>query len=263
MRSAALLFLVAAWAGAMPATAGTSRAGAPEPAGAWAAWARDEAAREPLSGFPWETCVRQAAARNDLPLSLLVAVARGESNFDPRAVSSANARGVMQILWPGTARHLGLVSLDELEDPCTNIDAGARYLRELLDHYDGDLHRALAAYNYGPGRVPADGGRVPGGAAWYSGYILRHLRYVLGDSGPAGFPGYGAGQLELAVFAAPYRAEAFLETLQLAAPALRLDWFRQDVASYRVVLLYEDVGELETGRRLLAVAGFPVEKGSR
>lgn len=249
MRPAAVLLLALAL---LPA--GPARATAAEPEAAWAAYLRQDAGREPVPGFPWGACFRESAARTGLPLSLLLAVARGESNFDPEAVSTANARGVMQILWPGTARHLGIDSAAALGDPCTNIDAGARYLRELVDRYDGDLHRALAAYNYGPSRVPADGG-VPAGARWYSGYILGHLRHVLGDAGP---PGYGAGQLELAVFAAPYRAEAFVESLQLAAPALRLDWFRRDVAAYRVVMLYGDAAELAAGRRLLAVAGFPL-----
>ena len=119
--------------------------------------------------------------RYDLPETLLLAVARGESDFEPTARSKANAHGVMQILWPTTARHLGIYRLSELYDPCTNIDAGARYLKELVARFDGNLHLALAAYNYGPERISADVANIPKGATWYSGYIYRHLDYVLGD----------------------------------------------------------------------------------
>jgi soluble lytic murein transglycosylase-like protein len=165
----------------------------------------------------------------------------------------------MQILWPTTANHLGFERLEQLYDPCRNVDAGARYLKELLARYDGDLHLSLAAYNYGPGRIPTDGGLIPRGAEWYSGYIYRHLRYVLGDRRPAGRSDWrGEGEIELAVFAAPYRAEAFVQTLQAAAPGLRLEWFRQDVARFRVVMLYADGGEYDRARSELAAAGFPI-----
>lgn len=215
---------------------------------------------EPAVPVPFEECFRQAAAAHGLPMALLVAMARGESNFDPGAVSSANARGLMQIQWPGTGRHLGFRRVAELHDPCRNVDAGARYLKELLGRYSGDLHLALAAYNYGPGRIAPDGDDLPEGAAWYSGYIYRHLQYVLGQRGPAGGEGDWDSdrQLELAVFRAPYRAAAFVETLGTRAPGLRLDWFRQDVARFRVVMLYSSRVEKRDGLRQLAAAGFTV-----
>jgi len=233
-----------------------------DPAVAWQRYRLEEIDRDPAMNFPYEHCFRRAATAHDLPLTLLLAVARGESNFDPQARSSANAHGLMQILWPTTARHLGFTRLTELHDPCRNVDAGARYLVELLGRYDGDLHLALAAYNYGPRRIPVDGSQVPDGARWYSGYIYRHLRYVLGDRTPrqAADEWTGERELELAVFAAPYRARAFVESLQLTAPALRLEWFRQDTASHRVVLLYGSQNEYDTGLDLLAAAGFPMER---
>jgi hypothetical protein len=232
-----------------------------DPAVAWREYRQSETARQPALDFPYEHCFHRAAAAHGLPVSLLLAVARGESNFNPAAVSSANAHGLMQILWPGTAKHLGFSRLSELHDPCANVDAGARYLVELLQRYDGDMHLTLAAYNYGPGRIPVDGSNVPDGARWYSSYIYRHLRYVLGDSLPQTLPKdwQGDGQLELAIFAAPYRAEAFVESLQLTAPALRLDWFREDTARHRVVLLYANRAEYDTALRLLSAAGFPLD----
>ncbi len=226
----------------------------------WKTYLAVDAGRDPALGLPYAHCFKRSAAAHGVPVTLLMAVARGESNFDPRAKSSANAHGLMQILWPTTARHLGFARLDDLYDPCRNVDAGARYLKELLNRYDGDLHLALAAYNYGPQRIPVGGGAIPSGASWYSGYIFRHLQYVLGNGRPANLPKdwSGEGEIELAIFAAPYRARAFVEALQVTAPSLRLDWFRQDVARHRVVFLYADRAEYNKGRRLLAAAGFPL-----
>ncbi len=120
-------------------------------------YAAQQTSLEPAYTFPHATCFSVAALEYGLPESLLLAIARGESDFDATARSRANAHGVMQILWPGTARHLGIHRLSDLYEPCTNIDAGARYFKELLERYDGNVHLALAAYNYGPGRIAKDG----------------------------------------------------------------------------------------------------------
>ena len=152
---------------------------------AWQAYTNSGTGIEPVYRFPHATCFGAAAVEYELPETLLLAVARGESDFEATARSRANAHGVMQILWPDTAKHLGIHRLSQLYDPCTNIDAGARYLKELLELYDGNLHLALAAYNYGPRRIPSDGRPIPSGANWYSGYIYRHLQYVLGEGTPA------------------------------------------------------------------------------
>jgi hypothetical protein len=227
---------------------------------AWKDFLATETQLEPAVSLPFERCFRRAAAAHDLPISLLAAIARGESNFNPDAVSSANARGLMQILWPGTGRHLGFSRVRELHEPCRNVEAGARYLKELLQRYDGDLHRALAAYNYGPGRIGKDGDPIPEGARWYSAYIYRHLRYVLGDGRtgqPAGVP-VTDGQMEVAVFGAPYRAESFVAVLEERVPELRLDWFRQDVGRFRVVMLFDSREEYDSGVRHLTMAGFPL-----
>ena len=148
----------------------------------WQQYADRSHQTTPALDFPYAHCFTRAAAAHELPETLLLAVARGESDFKPDAKSKANAIGLMQILWPGTARHVGLNRMADVLDPCTNVDAGARYLKELLKRYDGNLHRSLAAYNYGPARIPVSGGRLPDGAVWYSGYILRHLDYVLNGS---------------------------------------------------------------------------------
>lgn len=225
--------------------------------GVWRDYLQKGTGGTPGVRFPHQECFEQAAKETDLPLSLLLAVARGESDFDTKARSHANAHGLMQIQWPGTAQHLGIHNLDDLYKPCTNVSAGARYLRELMQRYDNDLHLALAAYNYGPGRIRADRA-IPDGANWYSGYIYRHLQYVLGtsESAPATEIAYvSEGKLELLLFNRLYRAEAFVAHLQQVAPELRLDWFRLPLNRFRVVLLYRNSSELTSARNRLESLG--------
>jgi hypothetical protein len=227
----------------------------------WRTFAKTAAQRQPALKFPYADCFKRAAAAHELPETLLLAVARGESDFEPAARSQANAYGLMQILWPGTARHLGLKRLSDLLEPCTNVEAGARYLKELLEHYQGNLHRALAAYNYGPSRIPVSGGELPDGAVWYSGYILRHLDYVLnaGGKGPAAAPPRpyaDEDRLFVIRFARPYRAAAFVDTLQPSFGDIRLDWFRRPEGGFDVVMLYTSEQELDRGQQLLSALGF-------
>jgi soluble lytic murein transglycosylase-like protein len=95
----------------------------------------------------------ELSARFDLSPSLLEALVWQESRWREDAVSPVGARGLAQLM-PGTARYLGVNSAD----PFQNLEGGARYLREQLDRFDGDLEKALAAYNAGPGRVERAGG---------------------------------------------------------------------------------------------------------
>ena len=227
---------------------------------AWRSYLETQAHVEPAYRFPHASCFAAAAIEHRLPETLLLAVARGESDFEATARSRANAHGVMQILWPSTASHLGIHRLSQLYDPCTNIDAGARYLREMLRRYDNNLHLALAAYNYGPQRIPTDGSHVPDGAAWYSAYIYRHLGYVLGNgrSRPRGGDALYSdiGQSTLVTFGEPYRARAFIERLEAQAPALSLDWFRRATGEFEVVMTYADREEFDRAAGLLENAGF-------
>lgn len=100
--------------------------------------------------LPYRQCFDATAKTYNLDSDWLTAIAIVESSLNPRAVSSANAVGLMQIKWPQTAAHLGAKSRASLFDPCTNVDLGGRYLRELTDRYKGDMQRALAAYRIGP-----------------------------------------------------------------------------------------------------------------
>ncbi len=97
--------------------------------------------------------VHELSARFDLSPALIEALVWQESRWRARAVSPAGARGLAQLM-PGTARGLGV----NPDDPFANLEGGARYLREQLDRFDGDVEKALAAYNAGPGRVMAANG---------------------------------------------------------------------------------------------------------
>lgn len=109
----------------------------------------------PVTLSPAELADR-AADKYGLPRWLVRSVMKNESAFEPRAISPKGAIGLMQLM-PGTAQTLGA----NAADPAQNADAGARYLRDLLQKYGGGLWRALAAYNAGPGAVEKYGGIPP------------------------------------------------------------------------------------------------------
>jgi len=98
-----------------------------------------------------------AARRHSLDPDLVRAVVAVESGFRPDAVSPKGAQGLMQLM-PYTARALGV---KDTFDPAANLDGGTRYLRALIKRYDGDVTRALAAYNAGEGAVARHGGVPP------------------------------------------------------------------------------------------------------
>lgn len=125
---------------------------------------------KPVVKPPYRELVEAAAARYNVDADLITSVMAAESNFDPKAVSRRHARGLMQLL-PETAARLGV---QNIYDPQENIDAGTRYLRELLQKYSNNLVLALAAYNAGPERVQKYG-RVPPYAETIS-YVRRVKR---------------------------------------------------------------------------------------
>jgi soluble lytic murein transglycosylase-like protein len=98
--------------------------------------------------------VRDAAARHNMDPALVKAVISTESGWNPHAVSRKGAVGLMQLI-PETAQRFGV---GNPYDPAQNVEAGTTYLKSLLDRYDGDLNKSLAAYNAGEHAVDRSGG---------------------------------------------------------------------------------------------------------
>ena len=109
------------------------------------------------SDTPFGAEITAAAQRHGIDPALLAGLVKQESGFNPNAGSPAGARGLTQLM-PGTAAGLGVT--DPL-DPAQSIEGGAKYLAEQLDRFGGDVARALAAYNAGPGAVQRFGGVPP------------------------------------------------------------------------------------------------------
>ena len=105
----------------------------------------------------YDGLVMKSAARYGVDPNLVMAVMHQESGFNPRARSYKGASGLMQLM-PATARRFGV---ENIYDPAQNIDAGTRYLRFLLDTFDGDVELALAGYNAGENAVVHSGYQVP------------------------------------------------------------------------------------------------------
>lgn len=110
------------------------------------------------SGNPkYDELIAQSAARNGVDPNLIIAVMRQESGFNPRARSYKGATGLMQLI-PATAERFGVANIF---DPAQNIEGGARYLRFLLDSFNGDVSLALAGYNAGENAVVNSGYQIP------------------------------------------------------------------------------------------------------
>jgi hypothetical protein len=189
-----------------------------------------------------------------------LAIASGESNFDPAARSDQDAVGLMQIRWPDTSRHLGVPREADLYDPCTNVDAGARYLLELATRFDNNLHLMVAAYNYGPGRIEA--GQIPDGALWYSQYIYQHLQQVLGRKHVATSEllppaDLSAGGFQLLMrFNRPQRARDFKSYIEGQLPDLELQQRSEALGQHDVVLIYQDEAQRLNALSLISAAGI-------
>jgi cell wall-associated NlpC family hydrolase len=133
-------------AGRVSTIAGTALAGTASPASAGVSGAT-----------PYAGVINAAAARTGVPATLIAAVAKQESGFDPSATSKVGAQGIMQLM-PATAKGLGVT--DPL-DAAQSINAGASYLASLLQRFGGNTTLAVAAYNAGPGAVLKYGGVPP------------------------------------------------------------------------------------------------------
>jgi membrane-bound lytic murein transglycosylase MltF len=107
------------------------------------------AGKSPRNPQEMKEVINAVSSRHHLDPDLINSVIHAESGFNPRAVSPKGAQGLMQLM-PGTASQLGVANTF---DPGANVEGGTKYLRELLERYNFDLIKALAAYNAGPQRV--------------------------------------------------------------------------------------------------------------
>jgi len=114
-------------------------------------------ASELPADVPYGAEITAAAKKYGIDPALLAGLVKQESGFNPTAGSPAGARGLTQLM-PGTAAGLGVTNV---LDPVQSLDGGAKYLRQQLDAFGGDVARALAAYNAGPGAVQRYGGVPP------------------------------------------------------------------------------------------------------
>jgi membrane-bound lytic murein transglycosylase MltF len=132
---------------------------------------KDLSAPAPGHGLqPMNEAINTASSRHHLDPDLINSVIHAESGFNPKAVSPKGAQGLMQLM-PQTASRLGVANAF---DPDDNLEGGTRYLRELLERYNFDLIKALAAYNAGPQRVEQYHGVPP----YYEtqAYVARIIR---------------------------------------------------------------------------------------
>lgn len=122
----------------------------------------------------YDAHIVQAAVLYQIPAELIRAVIRVESDFDPRAVSQADARGLMQLIPPTAERMM----VTDPFDPRQNIFGGTRYLRILANQFNGDLQLTIAAYNAGEGAVMRHGGIPPfEETQQYVAKVLAYYRY--------------------------------------------------------------------------------------
>ena len=165
----------------------------------------------------------RAARTYNVPVELLKAVGKVESNFNPNAVSSAGAQGVMQLM-PRTAEFLGVT---DPFDPEQNIMGGAKYLSRKIEQYNGDVKLALASYNAGSGNVAKYGGIPPFKET--QNFVVKVLNYAqeelrvpdsaITKKGPAGPAQFSAAANPDTLF--PY--VLYIEFLRLRKMSINFD----------------------------------------
>ena len=213
------------------------------------------------ASIPYASCFARSASDYNLAEDLLIAVSATESNWNAMARSHANAHGLMQIQWPGTARHLGIRRVSDLYKPCTNIDLGARYLRELLDTFEGNEQWALAAYNYGPGRIK-QAKTLPPGAQRYVAQVNKHRRRLNGGTPSAASKqpsnataGAGKGQQILALQTRA-RAMRYIKILNGRVRGARFSHARTRSGDHAIVMALSQQGLSSNDKLILKTFGW-------
>jgi soluble lytic murein transglycosylase-like protein len=167
---------------------------------------------------PYASEIDAAAQRNGVDPALLRGLIRQESGFDPNAHSGAGATGLTQLM-PATAAGLGV---KDPADPAQSIEGGAKYLKQQLDAFGGDVAKALAAYNAGPNAVRKYGGVPP--YAETQAYVQKVMGYAEGYRAQAAAPAAGlaatASAATAGLAASPLVVGAPLTTTPAASAAL-------------------------------------------
>jgi len=181
-----------------------------------------------VKGYPYQELFKEAAQRYGLPLPYLLAVARGESFFDPNAVSSKGAIGLMQVM-PATAGDYG-VKKEKLFDPAENIDTGAHLLSDLNTRLN-DPYLTLAAYYCGQGGVDIDNFTIREDCNEYVHYIHSHLKKILKKAGQ-NLPDSAVREKHfiLTVFDNFLDAQSFVKFLSKKLPLMQFEIFRKEAA---------------------------------
>jgi hypothetical protein len=144
-------------------------------------WHFDEK-RGPIFKSKFDQVIVEAAKKFNVDAALVSAVIKAESDFNPREISNKGARGLMQLM-PATAERFGVV---DAWDPVANIYGGVKYLRWLLEKFDGNADLAVAAYNAGEGNVWKYKGVPPFRETInYINRIAKNIRRALGETAPA------------------------------------------------------------------------------
>lgn len=175
-------------------------------------------ASQPGPALHLDDVVNSASGRYRLDPDLVNSVIKAESGFNVRAVSPKGAQGLMQLM-PGTASTLGV---SNAFDPAANVEGGTKYLRELLERYNFDLVKALAAYNAGPQRVEQFGGVPPYyETRVYVAKVVRDFNKKKAAQGKTSAPQKAASQPSTAkahTTPAPSRSSGTVSSAKAAAP---------------------------------------------